>query len=144
MGQETYRVTHRSIRYEGVEPIIAKNKQDPVPAWLAVEPRSWVAPTAQRDTIPRSGQRARLLEDVWERTVVGRRAHLVTILGEPGIGKSRIADELTGQIETSGGRSLLMRELPYTQSAGYETFRQLLKDWPGSSSWTSTRWSTRS
>ena len=42
-----------------------------------------------------------LLDDVWQRVVTGRRAHLVTILGEPGIGKSRVAAELANQMGAS-------------------------------------------
>ena len=57
VGDETYRVTHRSIRYEAVEPIIAKNKRDPVTAWLAVEPISGArrnAPTTHRSSAGRT------------------------------------------------------------------------------------------
>jgi predicted ATPase/class 3 adenylate cyclase len=131
VGEETYRVTHRSIRYEAVEPIIAKNKQDPVIAWRAVEP---ILAFTQRPSetlfIGRSSE-LDLLDDVWGRTVSGQRAHLVTVLGEPGIGKSRLTEELMRRVESSGGRPILVRELPYAHSAGYEAFRQLLKDVAG-------------
>jgi class 3 adenylate cyclase len=131
VGEETYRVTHRSIRYEGVEPIIAKNKQDPVPAWLAVEP---ILEFAQRPAgTPFIGRASELdlLDDVWKRTMKGRRAHLVTILGEPGIGKSRLTAELARRVDASAGRVLVVRELPYAHSSGYEAFRQLLRDVAG-------------
>ena len=131
VGEETHRATHRSIRYEDVEPIVAKNKRDPVPAWLAVEP---LTESGQRPSeTPFLGRVSELglLDDVWQRVVTGRRAHLVTILGEPGIGKSRIAAELANQMESSGGRSLLVRELPYTQSVGYEAFGELVKEVAG-------------
>ena len=131
VGEETYRVTHRSIRYEPVEPIIAKNKLDPVPAWLAVEPISEFAQRPSETPFLGRASELDLLGDVWERVVRGRRAHLVTVLGEPGIGKSRLAEELAGRVQASGGRSLQVRELPYTQSAGYEAFGQLVKDVAG-------------
>ena len=131
VGEETYRATHRSIRYDDVEPIIAKNKQDPVPTWLAVEPLTGSGQRPSETPFLGRVSELGLLSDVWQRAVTGRRAHLVTILGEPGIGKSRIAAELANQTETSGGRSLLVRELPYTQSAGYEAFGQLLKEVAG-------------
>ena len=131
VGEETHRVTHRAIRYEAVEPIIAKNKQDPVPAWLAIEP---LLEFSQRPVeTPFIGRESELdlLGDVWGRTATGRRPHLVTILGEPGIGKSRLTTELAAHVGTSDGRVLLVRELPYAHSAGYEAFRQLLKDVAG-------------
>jgi class 3 adenylate cyclase len=131
VGDETYRVTHRTIRYEAVEPIVAKNKRDPVPAWLAIEPLPEVS--FQPDATPFLGRNSELglLDDVWKRVVTGRRAHLVTILGEPGIGKSRLAAELTHQLQASGGRSWQVRELPYAQSSGYEAFGQLVKNVAG-------------
>jgi len=35
VGEETYLSTRSAIDYEPVEPIVAKGKQEPVPAWLA-------------------------------------------------------------------------------------------------------------
>ena len=131
VGQETYRVTHRSILYRSIEPIVAKNKQDPVPAWLAVEPISEFAQRPIGTQFIGRVSELDLLGDVWGRTVTGRRAHLVTIVGEPGIGKSRLSAELASHVDASGGRVLLVRELPYAHSSGYEAFRQLLKDVAG-------------
>ena len=131
VGEETYRLTHRSIRYERVEPIIAKNKRDPVPAWLAIEPVSAFTQRPSGTPFLGRGDELDLLGDVWGRAVKGRRAHLVTILGDPGIGKSRLAEELVERVQAQGGRSFQVRELPYAQSAGYEAFGQLVKEVAG-------------
>ena len=131
VGEETYRITHRAISYEDVEPIIAKNKQDPVPVWLAVEPISGFSQRPSETPFLGRANELDLLDDVWGRATSGRRAHLVTILGDPGIGKSRLALELASHVEASGGRTFEVRELPYAQSAGYETFGQLVKDVAG-------------
>jgi class 3 adenylate cyclase len=131
VGDETYRVTHRSIRYEAVEPINAKNKRDPVTAWLAVEPITELSQRPSATPFLGRAHELDLLGDVWERVVRGRRPHLVTILGDPGIGKSRIAAELEDRVQGSGGRAMELRELPYAQSAGYEAFGQLIKDVAG-------------
>ena len=131
VGEETHRATHRSIRYENVEPVIAKNKRDPVPTWLAIEPLTDFGQRPSETPFLGRGSELGLLDDVWQRAVTGRRAHLVTILGEPGIGKSRIAAELANHMTRTGGRSLLVRELPYTQSVGYEAFGQLVKEVAG-------------
>ena len=117
--------------YENVEPVIAKNKRDPFPTWLAVEPLTDFGRRPSETPFLGRGSELGLLDDVWQRVVTGRRAHLVTILGEPGIGKSRIAAELANHMERTGGRSLLVRELPYTQSVGYEAFGQLVKEVAG-------------
>ena len=131
VGEETYRITHRAINYEHVEPIIAKNKRDPVPVWLAIEPISGSAQRPSETPFLGRENELDLLDDVWGRATSGRRAHLVTILGDPGIGKSRLALELANRVEAAGGRTFEVRELPYAQSAGYEAFGQLVKDVAG-------------
>ena len=55
----------------------------------------------------------------------------MTILGEPGIGKSRLTAEFVGRVEAEGGHAVQVRELPYAQSVGYEAFGQLVKDVAG-------------
>src|SRR2546422_212201 len=34
VGEETYRATRRTIRYAPVDPIVARGKREPVPAWV--------------------------------------------------------------------------------------------------------------
>jgi class 3 adenylate cyclase len=131
VGEETHRATLRSIRYERAEPIVAKNKKDPVPVWLAVEPLEGPARHPAEAPFVGRGSELDLLRDVWGRATAGRHAHLATILGEPGIGKSRLTSEFENEVEASGGRTLQVRELPYAQSAGYEAFGQLVKQVAG-------------
>jgi class 3 adenylate cyclase len=131
VGEETYRLTLRAIHYEAIDPVVAKNKREPVPAWLAVEPVAGFAQRPPKTPFLGRVNELDLLDDVWERVIGGRRAHLVTILGDPGIGKSRLALELASRVQEAGGRTFQVRELPYAQSAGYEAFGQLVKDVAG-------------
>ena len=77
-----------------------------------------LAPRSTRSTIPFVDRRRELalLNDTFERVQERGRAHLVTLLGEPGIGKSRVVDEfldglpdevtvLTGRPSRSRSRS---------------------------------------
>ncbi len=96
VGEPTYQATSHLFRFEALEPVTAKGKAEPVPLWRAVAPapraggmpRTEAAPFVGRDrelaSLVRSFQRSRSTPSV----------ELVTILADPGIGKSRIVREL--------------------------------------------------
>ncbi len=89
VGEETYRCTRPTIEYEAVEPIAAKGKQAPVPVWRALAASSAPGERAVRG-VPIVGREHELaaLAGIWERTVVDRHPHFVTVFGPPGGGKS--------------------------------------------------------
>jgi class 3 adenylate cyclase len=128
VGEGTFLATRRAIRYEPVDAIEAKGKREPVPAWIAVEP---LAPFAgmllDSDFVGRTSE-LDLLDDVWMRATDEARPHIITVLGEPGIGKSRLASELARRVERGGGRAFHVRSLPYELSAGYEAFGELVRE----------------
>jgi tetratricopeptide (TPR) repeat protein len=67
-----------------------------------------------------------LLTSTWERVVREKVAHLLTVVGPPGIGKSRLSREFAALVAERGGRTLQGRSLPYGESTGYGAFgRQL-------------------
>ena len=128
VGEGTFLATKRAIRYDAVDAIEAKGKREPVPAWVAVEPFAPFAGMLPDTYFVGRGRELDLLEDVWRRAVDESRPHVVTILGEPGIGKSRLAAELAGRVSRDGGRAFHVRSLPYELSAGYEAFGELVKE----------------
>ena len=100
VGEATRRSADREIVFEAHEPIDAKGKTAPVPCWIAIEPRSF-APAPARDRTPFVGRarELRLLTDAFEHTRSERSLQLVTVVGVPGIGKSRLVAELGAYIE---------------------------------------------
>jgi class 3 adenylate cyclase len=123
VGEETHRLTRDAIVYETVEPVLAKGKAAPVEAWLALEAS---APVGERRgaRAPLVG-RARELEvlrGVWERTAAEQRPHLVTVFGQAGVGKTRLATEFSNAVEDLGGRAIHGRSLPYRESSAYFAF----------------------
>ena len=127
VGEETFRATHRMVDYRAVPPIDAKGKERPVLAWEALsvvslpERRPFgTAPFVGRD------EELRLLSGIWAKTLRENRPHLVTILGEPGIGKSRLAAEFTRQI-ANDALVLHGRCLPYGEVLGYWALATVLK-----------------
>ena len=60
--------------------------------------------------------------------ITERHPDLVTVIGAPGIGKTRLTREFVGLVEPSGARVLRGRSLPYGGSSGYRAFSQQVKD----------------
>ncbi|MBI3418465.1 MAG: AAA family ATPase [Verrucomicrobia bacterium] len=94
VGEETWRATRRVARYRELPPLAVKGKQQPVAVWEALN----VAPVTEArrpDAAPLVGrdEELALLSDTWLKVVRESRPHLVTVLGEPGIGKSRLVAE---------------------------------------------------
>jgi len=128
VGEGTFLATRRAIRYDAVDAIDAKGKREPVPAWVAVEAFAPFAGMMPDTDFVGRARELDLLEDVWRRAVDESRPHVVTILGEPGIGKSRLTAELARRVERDGGRAFHVRSLPYELSAGYEAFGELVRE----------------
>ncbi len=128
VGEETHAVTRDAIVYEPAPPVLAKGKADPVAAWLAVRAAT---PAGERRLSgrPLVGRVRELeaLRGIWERTVEERRPHLVTVLGEAGVGKTRLGVEFAGIVAELNGRTVRGRSLPYRDSSAYGAFAAHLK-----------------
>ncbi|MFN2590434.1 MAG: AAA family ATPase, partial [Actinomycetota bacterium] len=132
VGEETYRATRQAIAYEPIEPIIAKGKREPLPAWRAVDVLTAPAerPALATPMVGRDRE-LELLRSLWETAVNERRPHLATVVGPPGIGKTRLTQEFSTLVEASGGRVVRGRSLPYGESSGYRAFAEQVKDVAG-------------
>jgi class 3 adenylate cyclase len=132
VGDETYRATRAGIEYEPVEAISAKGKTAPIEAWRAVAPASAMGERNLSST-PFVGRDREidLLDATWERVERERRPHLITVLGAPGVGKSRLAAEFTERIASRGGRVVRGRCLPYRERSAYGAFAMQVKELAG-------------
>jgi class 3 adenylate cyclase len=132
VGDETYRATNGAIRYEEVSPVIAKGKAEPLVAWQAIAAES-AEGERQLSRIPLVGRRRELglLRDLWERSARDRRPHLVTVIGPPGQGKTRLAFEFIRHVEEDGGTAVRGRSLPYREHSAYGAFAAQLKKLAG-------------
>lgn len=132
VGEETYRATRHAFRYESGGSIDAKGKSAPLPVWLAIAPS--VAPSerpiAEHPLVGREREIA-LMRSVWTRAATERRSHLVTVLGPPGIGKTRLCHEIAALVASEGGRVVRGRCLPYEEQTGYQAFSALVKETSG-------------
>ncbi len=101
VGETTQRLTRDAIEYRELEPLSLKGKAEPVPAWEAV--RLLVhgpAPRGARAVAPLIGREdeSALLMSLFDRVVREGRPHLVTVIGQAGVGKSRLLRELEARI----------------------------------------------
>jgi class 3 adenylate cyclase len=128
VGEETYIGTRGSIEYRPAQPVVAKGKEAPVQAWLALRA---IAGIGERPAgpVPMVGRDRELavLTGVWERVVEEGRSHFVTVFGPAGIGKSRIALELAQLVAGQGARAIRGRSTPYGASSPYSAFGQQVK-----------------
>src|SRR5947199_259564 len=97
VDETTYRATRRPIYYEAREPVEAKGKSQPIPVWEALEARSRVGVDVARGggapLVGREGE-VELLRSALARARQEQSSQLVTLVGVPGIGKSRLVSEL--------------------------------------------------
>jgi class 3 adenylate cyclase len=129
VGEETHRATRSAIEYEPLEPVTAKGKTAPIAAWRAVAAASAMG-VRDLSTTPFVGREREvgLLDATWERVELERRPHLITVLGPPGVGKSRLAAEFTDRISSGGGRVVRGRCLPYRERSAYSAFAMQVKE----------------
>src|SRR3954452_18071635 len=93
VGETTHRLTRGPVEYDELEPLTLKGKAEPVAAWEAV--RLLVSGTAARGTrtgAPLIGREdeSSLLLSLFDRVVREGRPHLVTVIGQAGVGKTRL------------------------------------------------------
>ena len=97
VGELTYRTTRDQIDYEPQQPVAVKGKPEPVPLWRARGTRSrfgvdveigGVTPLVGRDS------ELSLLKEAYTRVKRDASVQLVTLVGEAGVGKTRLLREL--------------------------------------------------
>jgi class 3 adenylate cyclase/tetratricopeptide (TPR) repeat protein len=125
IGESTFRLVRAAVEAEPVPPLELKGKSGRVPAYrlrsvLDVQERSHRVPFVGRQN------ELELVWQAWERARAEKRCELVTIVGDAGIGKSRLLREALAGIDA---RLVRGRCLPYGEGITYwpvtEVLRQL-------------------
>jgi class 3 adenylate cyclase/tetratricopeptide (TPR) repeat protein len=98
VDETTYRATREVVDYESLRAVEAKGKAEPIRVWEATAVRSRfgvdVAHEARAELVGRDRELS-VLRDAFERARHERTPQLVTLVGVPGIGKSRLVYELS-------------------------------------------------
>jgi class 3 adenylate cyclase/tetratricopeptide (TPR) repeat protein len=132
VGMLTYETTALVFDYEELEPAVLKGKSEPVRIFHAKSPRGRLGIDLSRThNTPFVGREVDLsiLRGIFDKTVAAESPHLVTVLGEPGIGKSRIVAELRAYVDE---RPLLItwrqgRCLPYGEGITFWALGEIVK-----------------
>ena len=126
IGPFARRLTIGVAETEELGPIELKGFGEPLLAWRLLELRdsdgrvpSVAAPFVGRDF------ELELLENTLGRVIRDKRAHLFTIYGEPGVGKSRLAREFLDGVEDAS--ILIGRSLPYGEGVTYWPLAEMVK-----------------
>jgi class 3 adenylate cyclase/tetratricopeptide (TPR) repeat protein len=132
VDEGTYRATERVIVYRASEPVLAKGKLGPLVAWEAVEARSRVGvERVHRRGVPLVGRQRELavLVDALARARADRAPQLVTLVGVPGIGKSRLVWELFQVVEQDPELVFWRhgRSLPYGEGVTFWALGEMVK-----------------
>ena len=113
LGRVTFQLVRDAVQAEPVEPLELKGKAERVPAYrlVAVTGNEGIA---RRIDTPIVGRDAELesLGLVYHEVCKGRTARLVTVIGDAGVGKSRLVHEFVERV-AAGARALHGRCLPY-------------------------------
>src|SRR5512132_3777857 len=132
VGEATYRATTNVIEYRDAAPVEAKGKANPVPAWEAVARRAGFGfDVEQRPRTQLVGRERELdvLTAALDRVRKDVSPQLVTLVGVPGIGKSRLIAELF-QIVDRDLELILWRQgrsLPYGEGLSYWAVAEIVK-----------------
>ena len=132
VGEGTYRATQALFEYEPLEPVTAKGKSQTLSLWHAVAPRRRfgvdVEPILQTPLIGRDDDLA-LLQSTYARTLREVSTQLVTIMGEPGVGKTRLTAEFRRWVDDQPEIVFWRqgRSLPYGEGITYWALGEMIK-----------------
>ena len=133
VGETTYRATERTIEYGPNEPVRAKGKSEPIPVWEALAARArYGVDVQQSGGAALVGRREELdmLSDALGRARRERAPQLLTLVGVPGIGKSRLVWELAQAVDADPDLIVFWRQgrsLPYGEGVAFWAVAEMVK-----------------
>ncbi len=115
IGETTYVLAHEAVSVEPVEPLDLKGKAEPVTAYrllsvLAAPERSHESQFVGRE------RELTTIAEAWEQATAQSNCRLVTLVGDAGVGKSRLVAEALAALDA---RVVRGRCLPYGEGITY-------------------------
>ncbi len=132
IGAGTLSLVRDAVRVKATEPLALKGKAEPVPASRLLDVVAGTAPHARRLDSPMVGRDDELRRalDAFDRVEWGPSCELVTIVGDAGVGKSRLTLEVLSQL---AGRATVLegRCLPYGEGITFWALAEMVRQAAG-------------
>ena len=132
VGERTFRATRAVVEYRDAEPVAAKGKKELVPVWEALQARARFGveiPHQARTALVGRERELHVLRDALARVRAERTPQLITLVGVPGIGKSRLLYELS-RIADAEAELISWRQgrsLPYGDGISFWALAEMVK-----------------
>jgi class 3 adenylate cyclase/tetratricopeptide (TPR) repeat protein len=123
LGPGARRLAARAVEVENAGPIEVKGRPEPLWSWRAIRVHDPLRVVAA-PFVGREGE-LELLENSLARAVRDRRVQLVTVFGDPGLGKTRLVSEFIESVERV--TTLSGRTLPYGEGVTYWPLASMIK-----------------
>ena len=123
IGELTLELVRGAVDSEPVGPLELKGKREPVAAHRLVSVRDAPERSHESRFVGRERE-VGMIRGAWQRAVAGERCELVTIVGDAGLGKSRLVAE---SLATIDARIVRGRCLPYGQGITYWPVVEVIK-----------------
>jgi class 3 adenylate cyclase/tetratricopeptide (TPR) repeat protein len=136
VDETTYRATERVVAYRESSPVAAKGKAEPIAAWEALEAKARfgvdVRQLGATALVGREDELETLL-GARNRARREREPQLVTLVGVPGIGKSRLVWELFQHVDREPELTYWRqgRSLPYGEGVSFWALGEMVKGQAG-------------
>ena len=123
-GSSTRQLSGDAVDFDEPRTIEAKGFERAITAWPVLGLRQRIVDRRRIAFVNRRRELS-LLNDVFDRAASRERAHLVTLLGEPGIGKSRVVTEFLAGLP-EGTKVLTGRSSPFEEDVEFWPVAQML------------------
>jgi class 3 adenylate cyclase/tetratricopeptide (TPR) repeat protein len=126
IGESTLRSVRAAFDVELLPAATVKGKAEPLTVWRVLGERASIAADVAPTTFVGRDQELALLRGLFDRTVGSTSLQLVTLIAEPGIGKTRLVEEFRRRLD-GRARWLSGHSLPYGEDVTFAPIAEIVR-----------------